>query len=1018
MGQSVLSGKQRVNLIAFHAMSCPDGTRQGGVPWKTELASTAGFSRGVVTKLKNGWFTDGGPGVSDETIKRLCQIGDEDYLAILGHRHKATNHEPRSGGANQSWLRRFAAVSTQDEYVALCIGSGIRVHPALEEAVSLREEERKQNLRQTEASWRTDENAYWHQRPYLSGWQNENLVPMHESEVVAISKLSERLSSKTKTSKTAVVYALPYSGIAHAIQRLIPETDIFRTRYRGGIHHIHIGALEQPDGLKAKLTEKILKNYVEETEIYRNKPVENKISHILSATDSLLVIHGASAIPEGHRPFVKRLSEALNSENSITIGSNVSRLILTVWERGAFGHLQNMSALFFDYEVNVPREDALEYFNTSLEHYRRIRGIASNRPTGPRAESAILKRAEHHYRSKDTSFTEKPSAIRYRAFCASDIENPSPFDPTQGVWMRIDPKWRDSVPEISETLSDIQSDVRNHKTLGNHADVQMLRLISSGLFFVTKRMMERIHFRIQGVPLMEEPILSENLEAKYAKVLSSRRENESEKFTAPLLVRSIIQDDWIRFESRTRAQIHDTVGDILCDMIDAEDLAEIADEIPYQYPWNDSSVVLAVEAIRHFCRASRSTSGASAVDLVRKALDVYDEYLEEGTFSDVEPERGRQRAGRLSRSHGLQFLKYEALCLLSADGYGKECPIGCSLGESATYFRELGITLSRMLRPKDALLAFEKGLAVDGQSNFDKSYAMAHAITACLLMGDLGRAKALLEAARLIEAGEEDPGNREKIRSRNNARAAAIALAQGRRQESTILWRASEDGGMVPFQGDRSIGFFDCLLSSPQLLRSSRLSPANKSIADTTWAAIEHASHTAREQDFEYERLRIDIRKASFARVTGFPKTAEALLDHVGLAIAKHSGAEILFREFQVESAETLLSLGRPRYAFVAYAWPAFQSLRRRSTIPLVRKVRTLCVRLLSSMASFPNEPMPTIASKRFWIEIKKLSDENLYPLSSVDLLPAIADVEMFFDELSSLESRETYLDILRRARE
>lgn len=991
-------------------MSCPDGTSKLGRPWKKELANRAGLSQALMTKMSQAAAYSGTTGFKRETMQRLCALEDEAFLGILGFKYEATPTSAASSPPNQRWVMRFVHAGSQDDYVDLCIEYDVVVLNEQRELARKRAEAKEQRHLEATARWRADEAAYWFQPHKARNLPKVDQVPMHHSEVDAIHSLFQSLTSSAKTSKTTIVHAFPHSGIAHALQRILPTCEGFQNYYQGGVHHLHIGALEYPHDARARLSKQLLNRSNEEEERYRHMPVEKKIAIQMHRLNQLLIIHGSSAIPDQAMGFIRRLSDELEETSGLQIRKGVSRLILTSWEPGAFSYLNKRSPISFAYRASVSPEEAFEYFNVALEHYRGIRGTGTQRigRAGPRAENSILKRVEHHYRGKSSSFTEVPSAVRFRAFCASDTMNPSPFDPTQGVWNRVDPAWKKSIPEISDCLIDIQSDLRNFSSMDVRGDLPALRVVSTGLFFLTERMLLLLKNHLISELTTRSIEITNHLQRKYVNFDPCDGEELSGKYSAPLLVRSIIQDDWMRFDPPSRSKIHEAIAEILRDMVDGEGHAEPHEEIPYEYPWGDSEVVLALEAIRHFARAAEGAPKYRAIEIIRKALDTYDDFLEQGTFSGTDIEANRQAAGRLSRSHGLHALKYEALCLLSADGRGVRAPIGTNEQEQYAFFREFGITLARMLRPHDAIAAFEKCLELDVLTKFDRAYVLAHAVSAGILCGDPKRAGTFLDDARVLESLENDGKLREKIKHRNDARAATLALARGRRRESRTRWEAIAEEGITPYYGDRSIGYFDAHLASPITLKRDR------TLAGKLWASIERASHVAHDQGFEHERLRIDIRKASFARILGFPMAAEAILDHVGLDLAKHSGAEILFREFQIESAETLKSLERPRYAFVAYAWPAFQSLRRRSTIPFLRRSRNLCARLLRDMSVVQDEPPPATGTNRFWSAIGRTSNGSLYPLFSVDLLPSREDVESYFVELADPEMRRPYVSILR----
>lgn len=947
--------------------------------------------------------------ISRKSIERLEKPKDEAFLSVFGF------HRKESLGAdspNHAFIRQFVAASRQEDYVDLCIQYGVALLAEHHELGRKRADERRVRERETAARWRSDEDAYWHQSNKTTGAPKFPPVPMHESEVSAISEIFGALTKKTQLSETTVVSAFPHSGIAYALQRLLPECVGFEKYFPGGIYHLHIGALDYPDTSKNKLSKKFLLKDGNSDQHYVNLEIEVKIASQLHACGALLIIHGASSIPDRASEFIQNLSRALEETSVNQITKGVSRLLLTSWELGAFSFLNNHNSRHLIYRPSIRPDDATIYFREALAHYRKARGFSLGERTqiGPRAENSILKRVDHHYRDESSGFTQHPSAIRFRAFCASDTTNPSPFDPTQGVWDRTSQRIRAAIPEITECLSDIQSDIRSYADRGTTHDLTALRVISTGLFFVSQRMLKQLlkkpHLasKMAGVSF-----LSQGLRSKYVNMMSNSRfeVKDGQRFTAPLLVRSLVQDDWMRFDPKTRSEVHEAIGDILLEMAINGDESFLAEELPYAAPWGDWRIVVALEAIRHFSRAANSTTSARAVAITRKALTAYNRFLEEDVFSSVKAKPNQVPPGKLSRAHGLHSLKYEALCLLSSDGRGHEAPRGTDALSQTAFFREIGITLIRMLRPKEASLALTRGASSEDVSNVDRCYMISHDITARIMLGDLSSASDQLERLRSLNGSEADPFLKELVKRRIEARQAMLSLMRGRRQEARSLWETVSEEGLAPFYGDRAIGYFDAFLSSPRMLRQ------NLHIVDELWAKIERASHTAHSFGFEHERLQIELRRASLMRVAGFSMASEAILDHVGLSLVKHSGAEVLFREFQIESAKTLQSLGRPKYALVAYAWPAYQSLRRKEAIPLRRKAKSTCLSILRSITLTNSEKFIEPEDSRFWQEIRKTNESNFYPLYSVDLLPSSEEVRFYFSRLGDGEILKEYRRIL-----
>ena len=1026
-----IKGYQRVNIVRWHNEACQDG-------WKGSLAAELGMTPSWMTKWCK--FVDQGHLAvpSRETTEAFERLTDSRFLELLGFDHGLLAATLHGGWSNQ--LNRFAKIARLDDYVDLCHALGGKTKTKYREQAEARITERRKRDVQDERAWRTDENAYWLQ-PAESLHNQERALrpPMHDRELEEIEILFNILIAGETDGGTTVVSALPYNGLSYALQRILPDQRLFKSYYRGGIHHLHVGALRNPRSIRRRVAEAILgANSVSDKDLNRGES-ERSIANHLKAFGQLLIIHGASAIPSSGRSFIEKLSESLaasSGANGKDTNPSVSRLLLTVWEDGDFKHLNHRSARRIHFEPNVERSKAEDFFQVALEHYRVVRGseLVDGSKLGPRAENSVVKWIGHHYSSRVMPYSEFPASIRFRAFCASDVGNPSPFDPTQGVWRRTDEIMRKKIPEISDCFTDLRSDLRTyHPSSPYH--VLSLRLVSTSILFFSSAMLQRlINHDHAGKHLTDDafshdaekralPFSNEIRLSKYLSTLDPVHVGELyvERVVSPLLVRSLVQDDWMEGvhaeqPGTSRRDIHDALGDILRGMAASESTItsepSLSHELLYSWPWGDGRVVCALESIRHYSRASESSAEMGATDVAdavtRKALAVYDDFLEQGTFSRALGRLEDRPSGRISRERGLHSLKYEALCLLSSDGLGNLAPRGLDASSQVAFFREIGITLTRMLRPIEACRAFDTAMNISAIPPGAKSYLIAHAIRAYLMLGDIRHAKKLLSDAQTLEPLIIDEAEYHRAKQRHVAREAEIYLADRDALRSREAWGTIVESGLIPFFGDRAISYFDTMLSQEREL----LEDSTK--VDELWSSIERSLRLAQEEGLENERLQIEVRRAKLARLLGHPRVAEAILDHVGLDLVKHSGAEVLFREFQIESAETLRSMKRPKYAFVAYAWPAFQSLRRRAARPLIERVVRLCQDLLCEILAGFDEALPDLSNNKFWNEIRRLDENNLYPFFSVDLLPSEPEITKFFVGFEDPKSVDVYRSLLR----
>ena len=404
-------------------------------------------------------------------------------------------------------------------------------------------------------------------------------------------------------------------------------------------------------------------------------------------------------------------------------------------------------------------------------------------------------------------------------------------------------------------------------------------------------------------------------------------------------------------------------------------------------------------------RAAASQDQEGAERLTARSVEAYDNFLEPNIFFDQgeAARKGRRPISKrtLSRGHGLYGLKYEALCLLSEDGGGHGCPRGFDEARSAIFFREIGIALTRMLRPAEALAAFRKAKDAASADNRAKAYLCAHEVTAHIMLGDMTRAAFALHEAKEFESDARlDLKTREQIRGRNEARTAAIEFSEGNIHTAIGIWSGLADAGPAPLRSDRAVGYIDAVLASDAEWERDRA---------TVWRATELASAQAYNEELEHERLRLAIRRAAIARRLGYPSVSEAMLDQVGIDLGRHGGGEVVFREFQFEGAAVLNELKRPRYAFSAYAWPAFTDLRHSDAAPWARRAREICADLLAAMEVEFEEPLPDFAAHPFWIATENFDLGPEHPFYSMDLLPRKSVVTQTFKGLWNLEVRNRY---------
>lgn len=1004
-----LTATQRLRIIRWHASVCPDGGEKRSAAWKSRLAELVKVSPSTITNLCDPARAARVQRRQSATLSKLAKPSDEEFAGALGFKN-AMQPVSEASGREQWTPDQLQKVETQEQYADVCLSSGIALQEEAEAGARARQADKKSSHhKRSRAIWRTTDRACWRQPAVAQQNSPFQVVPMHESEERAVAELFSVLSSGREDAATTVLHARPYSGIAHALQRYLPQQQAFASYFSGGIYHLHLDAVGSTQNFRKALIDVVFAGSEGDQLLTSESLLPKNLAEHLYAQNRLLIIHGATTVRD--RNLINQLSEELGRVNRKQPNRRVSRLLLTCWDRDSFSHLDNGRPRTFEYEPEIGG-DTMGYFEKALVYYLALRNrlTPSDAPSTMRPDSSLLKRIEHHYLMRSDPFTNVPSAVRFRAFCASDIGSPSPFDPTQGVWHRVDEQLRDQIPEIAGCLGDVQSDVRAYFPENGAKILSTLRLVSTGLFFFTEAMLARLKDNQHATKYVTEASLElemprrNYIRLKYGDLKS---DGQGHVATMPLLVRSLLQDDWARWAPESHVVVHQGIAEVLGAMAEADSPGALEKELPYAPPRGRERVALALECIRHYARAAHTAAAYleqedRATSLTRRALQAYDRWLEAGVFrpsgnGDPLSEVG---TSELSRTHGLHGLKFEVLCLLSEDGRGKRAPRGSSDTESASFFRELGIALTRMLRPTEALEAFRSALSTPSISVSERMYVNAHAVTAGLALGDLRLAETYLAAARADEAdGTLTVGARDVARRRNDARAAVVALAGSNVEAAIAILDGLASGGLIPFWGDRAVAYLDAHMAGSTWKQS----------ASALWRIAEQAAHKARNDGFEHERLRVEVRRAAIVRRLDHPVVAEAILDQIGLDLGRHGGDELVFREFQLESAETLGALSRPRYAFAAYAWPAYAWLRQGQATPLVKKTRQLCHDLLEQMTACLDEALPDLKEHPYWRVSESVDLSLAHPFFSVDLLPNSEAVAALFVELSTDAAREQY---------
>ena len=993
---------RKLKILQRHARLCQDGSTVGGKAWKKKLSEALCVKQPTISKIiRTGFRYD----KMSPTRKALVDLSDKDLEQILGV-------SARSGLANQSDVPLMLSDISDEQYASIAKDCGLLLSKEGERLVSKYEIQK----RWAELRWRGD-GAPCTKVPVGKDHDKFWPVPVHESEYKAISGIFSELTEAPERNQgvpALVIHAAPHSGISHLLYRLLPRQERFREFYPAGIFHLYLDMLKQLEtaGREVAMTMLGMTDFADQPKKMRWAEF---IADKLVKTGGLLIIHGASSAINAKnarlRQFISSLADEI--ENKTKTGGGVqkrcTRLLLTAWDLNHFRELNGKKVKTIEFRPELKSgQEALCYLNDCIEFYRRLRAqVTEKTDLFARPGNNIFKRVQHHYSEvMTTGLTLLPSSVRFRAFCMSDVYSPSPFDPTQGIRNRLDNQLRNNAPEITFTLGDVQTYIRALQPSGKELDLQAIRLGSTALFFLTNSMLKELGKRVGlKVSLDQIQILQNTAANEFLYVRKNAHGHE--EVVLPLLMRTLIQDDWIHFDPDDRCRIHLAIGDILEELARSNDRTSMERELPYLPPWGNGQIVFALESIRHYMRASQVSDVEKAQETVKKALVVYDTYLERGMFSQTRDKNLEHSLGFLARAYGMHSLKYEALCLLSQDGYGKKPPLGIEEKDKSRFYQEIGITLTHLLRPGEALDFFNLAVEKMTEGSVEWAYALSHRITAALEAGKVREARNdLIKCQRMVKKFEASSSERESINMRNQARKAAIRFAQGKVSAVEPILEGIAAEGLTKFTGDRSILYIDTHL--PPLPSKG----VNLEVLGFILMTLEQARNDALKNGFEHERIRLDIRRARIYWLLCIPQAAEPVLERVGIELHCFGGSEMVFREFQAISSVTLCDLGRPSYAFSAYAWPAFVALDQKN-VPIRRdEVRRICIHLLDNFNE--DEQLPNLKENYFQKAIKECKDDTDHPAYSFDLLPPANEIENCFEKLQTEEGRKEFLKALR----
>jgi len=688
----------------------------------------------------------------------------------------------------------------------------------------------------------------------------------------------------------------------------------------------------------------------------RNNP--RRLAAEICAQGVLVVVFGASQFLEkaSKRSPLKRLIDAIQ-----LMKTSVRRPhILLVSNKTTTEGIDNGQLEELTSALVVPPEERIPFFKAQLRRFLLERGVEHDLGD----DDPRLKQVRWHY-DQVAGIEIWPASIRLRAFFASNLENESYFDPTQG-FKRLAAMDVDHLPDIRSLIRETVTFfncICDGKNEDDGPIARFLRRNSTALYWLTESAITYVDERateqsesgksrkvISGINIEECAALAVKTPYKQLLQPAPYGRNPQRGYAMPLGVKAIIQDLWLQSDESTvyrRAWVHFLIAKR---MYEERFDIPMEDELPFQAGRLGRELFFLAEVIRHLMRACGTADPTRPNPTQDKWRGVTRESAPKTL--DVAPPNPKQRgcdpheawsfarnivyrhlldgnSRELSRRYGAYALKVELLQLLSGDGVlGKRHP-GMTDRDHIQFLSDVGFALLDVGRLPESAEAFEE-LAEKARQLRHHELVCKSLINKALALATMG----LFSEAR--EALRESADNLEKIKDvrsvylknkeRLESRTAQIAYLEGHDTKAIEIYEQLEKDGERPvITRDRALTYIFALARRDRPARGKR-SPGDlyKAFA----LSLSNLAHSSSQANY-HEVLGFEIALARLHRPSN-PMAAEACLDQAYLDILRDGCSERIYITFLLEAGAVMIANGRPSRAYAAYLEPCFRRLLNR----------------------------------------------------------------------------------------
>ncbi|MHA6268342.1 hypothetical protein ACXYMP_15880 [Aliiroseovarius sp. CAU 1755] len=586
---------------------------------------------------------------------------------------------------------------------------------------------------------------------------------------------------------------------------------------------------------------------------------------------------------------------------------------------------------------------------------------------------ARLKQARWHYDQVE-DIEIWPASIRLRAFFASNMENESYFDPTQGFAKLAGSIDLEKCPDIKSLVREAETYFRILRTEAGDDDKpgpRFLNWCATTLYWLTDDAVRYISSKGQNriQPLKPDQCRAFAGDKLYDSLvrLSPSDVPGSFNYAMTLGVKAVIQDNWMQSGANakyTRSVVHFYTAKR---MFEQRGDLPLSQELPYVKGRADDDIFFLPEVIRHLMRACGNVVKRPGKKPTLSPSDYDDHDLI--TFSVPDPIRGKvlgcnpQEAWRfcywvvfrrmlngkgrqLTRRFGAYQLKLEVLQLLCGDDGYEVGHLGMPACDAPFFLNDLACALLDVGRAEEAAEVFTRlsGLASESEDHTTHCKSLLNEAMVAGVMGDFDRALRMWdEAEKLITNAKIGAESVEKLMERLHSRRAHIAHLSGDHDKAIHLYRGLERQDLRPtIRRDRALPYIRSLAERSQVDEVTGQSDLSKAIA----VCISNMIRSTTASNF-HEVLGFEISMAELFRRQGFLEPAESCLDQVYLDILYHGCSERTYLNFLVEAGEVLLGRENSARAYAAYLHPVILRLQTRALANERKRAKQLALRAI-----------------------------------------------------------------------